>query len=314
MAQNLKFKDWGSYSSTQDNQYFTGYVQGYLFDKSVDKELDLAGRTFSRILIDSNTEVHLESGQKVFLQEGYQLSFMVDVQGGKIHLELVQDGIVVDSLDLDTSWTPLSDNTYCYEQNLGYAKNIVSIAVHFKNIYGDSALVDGIWQISDSPVCAFSFKEWGLYSASPLKFGSDFLGYTQGFLFNKSKDKKPINTIWHYILFDSASKQSVAIGGSLILQEGYYLNVRSIDCETGRVYLELTCHGQALDGKTVSPSKPGATLSDRTYYFKRNLGSAKSIVTIAVHFDKCNAGSVLVDGIWQISCGAIRPPIKHMTS
>ncbi len=84
------------------------------------------------------------------------------------------------------------------------------------------------------------------------------------------------------------------------MKEARNLTVKSIDLKGSRVYLELTHQGLVVDSKVVAPSKSGATLSDKTYYYRENLDDAKNIVTIAVHFEKCVGNSVLVDGIWQI--------------
>jgi S-layer protein (TIGR01567 family) len=89
----------------------------------------------------------------------------------------------------------------------------------------------------------------------------------------------------------------------LKLAEGYKLNITAID-NTG-MFLELTKNGEVVDSALRLPSKTGATMGDKTYYYKKDMGNQKDLVIIAVHFkDAVTIGSktaAVVDGIWQIS-------------
>lgn len=72
-----------------------------------------------------------------------------------------------------------------------------------------------------------------------------------------------------------------------------------------KAILELRKDGQSIDSKVVSPSKKDATMDEKTYYYRRDIGDVKDIITVAVHFDKIYHSSevdaALVDGIFQIS-------------
>jgi hypothetical protein len=58
----------------------------------------------------------------------------------------------------------MADKTYYYKTDLGDVKEIVTIGVHFKNSYRDEeqafATVDGIWQISDTPLSLKANKQY----------------------------------------------------------------------------------------------------------------------------------------------------------
>jgi hypothetical protein len=49
----------------------------------------------------------------------------------------------------------MADKTYYYKKNVGDSKDLVIIAVHFKNSFRGAeeniATVDGLWQIADAP-------------------------------------------------------------------------------------------------------------------------------------------------------------------
>ena len=62
----------------------------------------------------------------------------------------------------------MDDKTYYYKRDVGDTTNIVTIAVHFKNsIHGsnkDIATIDGIFQISDTPMAITPDQQYGKMS------------------------------------------------------------------------------------------------------------------------------------------------------
>jgi PGF-CTERM protein len=107
------------------------------------------------------------------------------------------------------------------------------------------------------------------------------------------------------ILIDDDTERTVTSGTPLELMEGYMLAIKEIDVDGNKVYVELSKDGAVVDSKVMSPSKEGATMKDKTYYFKKTVGDSKDLVTIAVHFKNAFRGAnqnlATVDGIWQIS-------------
>jgi len=89
----------------------------------------------------------------------------------------------------------------------------------------------------------------------------------------------------------------------LKLKEDYELALKYVNGT--KACLELKKDGQSIDTKIIQPAIVGASLSDKTYYYRRDLGSNADIVTIAVHFKDCAHGpdmdSATIDGIFQIS-------------
>ena len=104
------------------------------------------------------------------------------------------------------------------------------------------------------------------------------------------------------VLIDSDNEITFASGGPLKLGEGYELAIKSIDIDNNKVSLELSKNGAVVDSKDVTPSKYGATVRDKTYYYRPPyVGRQKKLVTIGVHFKKAFLGADLnlatVDGI-----------------
>ena len=170
---NFKFKPWGRYnaigflgekcfvsynSDAVENSKDDQESQPYLFENSQDKGL-LENLQLSRVLIDLNAERIIASNKPLMLEQGYELHIKnVDASSDVATLELTKDSQIMDTGIVAPSrlHATLSDKTYCYKADLGNAKGIVQIAVHFKNAFNSSeggiAAVDAIFQVSDEPI------------------------------------------------------------------------------------------------------------------------------------------------------------------
>jgi S-layer protein (TIGR01567 family) len=170
----FKFKPWGQYQvigflgegyfAAYDNTVTQGMIDtgeqtAFLYGKSKNSNL-MSNEQISKILLDYNKEIAVSSANPLKLAEGYQLAIKsIDADGVKMYIELTKNGQVVDSKVVQAcvyNITKISDQTYYHMVDLGDTKDIVQIAVHFKNaIRGadiNSAIVDGIFQISDNAI------------------------------------------------------------------------------------------------------------------------------------------------------------------
>jgi hypothetical protein len=167
---DFAFEKWGAYRYTESSgrRYFAAYMpelrEGMdssaaplLWNESLDKSLIDRGLA-SEVLIDQEEEGTIATGMPLDLSEGYQLHILsTDYEGKNAYLQLTRYGEVVDSIILSPRYdAPMSKATYCYRTDLGSAKDIVVIAVHFKNVFAtqdrDFGTYDGIFQMSSSPV------------------------------------------------------------------------------------------------------------------------------------------------------------------
>jgi S-layer protein (TIGR01567 family) len=169
---NFKFEPWGQYDvmgflgecyfaayndTVTQNVQREGETVAYLYNRSTNRNL-LANEQISKTLVDTDVEQTVTSKDPLKLEEGYQLALKsIDSNGNKAYLELSKDGTVVGSQVIQSSSTnaEIGDKTYYYKTDLGDTKDIVQIAVHFKNVFSGSdiniATVDGIFQISGVP-------------------------------------------------------------------------------------------------------------------------------------------------------------------
>ena len=182
----FEFEDWGEYWTIGflGVEYFAAYVDDpryFLCDKSDDSNL-MVDEQLSRVLIDEDEERTFAIGTPLELEEGYKLAISaVDLDGDKVYVELMREGVSVETAVVQPSKenASLEDETYVYSKNLGGTEDIVVIAVHFKNAFRgtelDMVTVDGVWQISEMPIPVKDGTEYGkmtiqtVDSSAPMK-------------------------------------------------------------------------------------------------------------------------------------------------
>ncbi len=184
-----------------------------------------------------------------------------------------------------------------------------------------TTLAEGNWLSGDYPngieyqtmaqLARFSFQDWGRYRIIGFLGEPYFAGYYLAedwgadLLNRESIDENSLaSEQLEKILRDESGKMVLSKGSYLDLEEGYRLLLKGVD-ESGKAYLELSRDGETVNSKIIAPGNEYATITDKTYYYRTNVGSQNGLVTIAVHFkDAVNDGrksEAIVDGIWQIS-------------
>jgi S-layer protein (TIGR01567 family) len=177
----------------------------------------------------------------------------------------------------------------------------------------------GIVYTTEAQAKNFKFGAWGQYEVIGFLADEYFAAYdsiatkdvsnaneTVAFLFDKSKNRNLMtNEQISRVLVDDDTEQTITSANPLKLEEGYQLAIKSVDVKGNKAYLELSKNGLVFDSKVVQPSIDNARMSDKTYYYKVDLGVTKEIVQIAVHFKNAFSGSdtsiATIDGVFQIS-------------
>jgi S-layer protein (TIGR01567 family) len=164
----------------------------------------------------------------------------------------------------------------------------------------------------------FKFKPWGSYNIIGFLGEGYFVSYDKtvtqsmkdhqesvAYLYDNSQDKNLLmNLHISKVLIDDSTEHVLTSSKPLKLEEGYALNLKSVDASANTATLELTKNSKVLDTKIVVPSRLDATMSDKTYYYKAEIGATKGIIQIAVHFKNAFHASedlASVDGVFQIS-------------
>ena len=167
-------------------------------------------------------------------------------------------------------------------------------------VYNTKAMADG-----------FDFDAWGEFLVIGFLADKYFAGYvdaegTDDVLFEESDDENVLaDEQLLKILVDNDDEMTVTSGTPLKMEEGYELGIKSIDIDGNKVYLELSKDGSVVDSKVISPSKDGASMKDKTYYYKKDVGDSKDVVIVAAHFKNAFRGAdqdlATIDGLWQLS-------------
>jgi len=223
------------------------------------------------------------------------------------------------------TWNALNFPGFFYDidENIGTEQITLSLSGMESTsaiLYGDAG-PDGnrgiIYSTTAQPK-DFKFKPWGRYNLIGFLGEGYFVSYdstiTQGmkdhqesvaYLYDNSQDKNLLTNLQiSKVLIDDSTEQVVTSSKPLKLKEGYELNLKSVEANANTATLELTKNSKVVDSKVVVPSRPDATMSDKTYYYKAEIGATKGIVQIAVHFKNAFRASedlANIDGVFQIS-------------
>ena len=329
--ETFQMDEWGSFWTVdlQGEKLFASYAEdGFLWESSKETDLTKFGH-LSRVLIDEVEDRVFTSGTSLELEEGYELVIeAVNLDGNKIYVYLLKDDVFVDAALMTESCacgqeSTLDDLTYTYSRDVGGTQGIVIIAVHFKNAfrgaYRDAATVDGIWQISETPIEIregevqvpqwqnFQLDDWGNFWTVESNGVEYFAAYAEdSFLYDISKDPDLAkHNLTSKVLIDNVDDHVLTTPDHLRLEEGYELVIEAIDLDGNKVYVELLKDGEVVDAALINAGVPGATVEEKTYTYTRDLGEAEDVVVIAVHFKRsfrgADQGLAIVDGIWQIS-------------
>jgi len=205
------------------------------------------------------------------------------------------------------TWTATDFAGFYYDLDDNIKTEEMTITVDGRKV----AEPDGVLYNTAVNATDFDFEDWGQFNVIGFMAEKYFASYidaegSDDVLFEESDDENVLSDEQLLkILMDDDSEMTVTSGTPLKLEEGYELGIKSIDIDGNKVYLELSKDGAVVDSKVISPSKDGATMLDKTYYYKKDVGDSKDVVLVAAHFKNAFRGAdqdlATIDGIWQLS-------------
>ena len=214
--------------------------------------------------------------------------------------------------DNSFTWNPQNFAGFYYDikKDIG-TEQLTVILTESNKLSGDAPY--GVTYTTTTQAKDYEFEDWGNYKVIGFQAEKYFAGYIESadaarnIFFKESTDENSLSSEQlEKILIDDDTEKTITSGTPLKLENGYKLAIKSIDIDSNKVYLELSKDGAVVDSKVVSPSKYGATMADKTYYYKNpHVGDQKKLVTIGVHFKNAfrdaNQNLATIDGVWQIS-------------
>ena len=146
------YSDWGSYNliAWQGEPYFAGYQRYSSGNMSTAQFANsnistLSNQKIYRVLTDSDSERRLGSGDTYSLENGYRIRVTeINESRKEFRLALERDGTVVESKIVS------ENTTFVYEKGMDGIGAFPIIAIHVKTTDADKAVIDGIFQISES--------------------------------------------------------------------------------------------------------------------------------------------------------------------
>ncbi|MFI5382742.1 MAG: S-layer protein domain-containing protein [Methanosarcina thermophila] len=142
----------------------------------------------------------------------------------------------------------------------------------------------------------FEYNRWGSYQVIGFMAEKYFAGYSENSVIGD--DVSLISDgILSKILIDSDDKKSAYAGDSLILEDGYSLNIVEVDVNGKTVWIQLEKDGNVVDDAFIS--------SGQDYVYETDLGEAEDVPIIIAHFGTVFSGTetsaAFIEGVFQIS-------------
>ncbi|MBZ0174339.1 MAG: S-layer protein domain-containing protein [Candidatus Methanoperedens sp.] len=214
----------------------------------------------------------------------------------------IWDGSKPIDFDRTYTWTPQSFSGFYYnaKDDVGTENITITMDSYSSRTIGTNKLV-----YSTSPQeVSFAHSLWGKYQVIGFMADKYFAGYTSNTSSTNTRPTTDFSGIsalaqggLHKVLIDDDTKQTIAVGGTLALRDGYVLKATDIDMNARQMLLSLLKDGSQVD---VSPLSAG-----ETYVYTKTVGGVENLPLIMVRFDSVFAGQELqtafIKGLFQIS-------------
>ncbi|WP_340817803.1 S-layer protein domain-containing protein [Methanolobus sp. WCC4] len=199
-----------------------------------------------------------------------------------------------ENLSLEYTWTAMTYSGFYFDLDSGEGSETLTI---YLDSDSDRNIGDGDLEYSTEPIdTEFEQDDWGSYQVIGFMAERYFAGYTDDTEFADDDVSLISDGILTKVLLDDDEEISFYSGSSLVLEEGYELNLEEVDINGNSVLVTLEKDGDHLDTDIVS--------SDDDYVYEIELGD-EDVPIIAVHFNDIFQGTetnaVFVEGIFQIS-------------
>jgi len=269
------------------------------------------GNTYGEMEVTSlsSSEIKMKNDDSVGLDEGDTIDLM-----GKIQIQVADDSTLRFAPILDTSesgtyelrgtvyeegdslptWTPFNFEGFYYNIDEGIGtENLTIEEFEGKDIPSGSLVYKSTPQTVE-----FEHDEWGNFTVVGFKADKYFAGYPDGAINGSIDDVSLLSdNILCKVLTDSDDKESASTGDSLVLEEGYSLDIKEVDVNGDSVWIQLEKDGDVVDEAFVG--------SNEDYVYETDIGEAEDVPLIIVHFGTVFSGNensaVFVQGIFQLS-------------
>ena len=302
----------------QISDTYTEIEEDTEYDKMTIQTVDADTKTIT--MINEDEKITLTKKKDISLMENIRIKTadqdptVEDPLRFFIYKEITEPGTyevrgTVKNLEMDPiEWTASSFAGFYYDIDDDLGRESITMTITEGNVLDEDT---GVIYRTEAQQNDFDYEEWGNYWTIGFLAEEYFAAYVEGttetaFLFDDSTDTNLMaDEQLSKVLIDDDEERTFTSGTPLELDEDYELAIQAIDLDGNKVYVQLMKNGAVVDSSVIEPSKTGATVKDKTYTYKKDLGDTEKIVVIAVHFKNAFRGAetdlATVDGIWQIS-------------
>ncbi|TGC11521.1 S-layer protein domain-containing protein [Methanolobus halotolerans] len=199
------------------------------------------------------------------------------------------------NVSLEYTWTAQSYPGFYYDLDSGEGSETLTVTLQS---YSDRSIQEGDLRYSTVPIeTDFEHDDWGSYEIIGFMAERYFAGYNGNTTFADDPISLMGNGELSKIVMDTDDELSVFSGSSIILEEGYELNIQEVDLEGNSVLISLERNGDVIETDVVA--------GNDDYVYETDLGSEEDVPVIIVHFNNIFRGTetnaVFIEGIFQIS-------------
>nr|WP_269849414.1 S-layer protein domain-containing protein [Methanosarcina horonobensis] len=182
--------------------------------------------------------------------------------------------------ELTYTWTPQTYSGFYYDLDTGEGSENMTIQL----TEGSRSVQRNGLQYETRPIeTEFEYGNWGSYQVIGFMAERYFAGYTENSSFINDDISVISDGQLSKILIDSDDRRSMYTGSSLILEEGYSLNIVEVDVNGNTVWVQLEKDGDVIDNGFLS--------SNSDYVYEADLGDADDVPLIAVHLAQIFRGT-----------------------
>jgi S-layer protein (TIGR01567 family) len=261
----------------------------------------------NNITMDNRDTVGLDQGATIDLMGDLKI-IVADNSNLRFALSVVRTGefeVRGTVYPVAQEWTPMNFGLNVGDSNIGFYYNldedIGTEDLKVNSIDGSTIPANGLTYSTSPQQVSFNYTDFGKYQVIGFMADKYFAGYSGQTVADPTSSFGDISTIaqgqLHKVLIDDNTKHTIAVGGTMALQDGYVLKATDIDLNARSMLLTLLKDGAEVDSTPLS--------AGQTYVYSKRVGNVESLPLILVRFDSVFSGQELqaafIKGIFQVA-------------
>jgi S-layer protein (TIGR01567 family) len=270
--------------------------------------MEVSGINGDNITMDNRDTVGLSPGSTIDLMGDLKIIVADDSNKLRFALSVERTGafdVRGTVYPVTKEWTPMNFGLDVGGTNIGFYydldEDIGTEDLKVDSISGNTIPAGGLIYSTSPQQVSFNYSNFGKYQVVGFMADKYFAGYSGQTIPGPTNSFGDISTIsqgqLHKVLIDDDVKRTIAVGGTIALQDGYVLKAKDIDLNARTMLLSLIKDGVEVDTSPLS--------ADQTYVYSKRVGNVESLPLIMVRFDNVFSGQELqtafLKGMFQIA-------------